>query len=120
MYFTAIDKLTHDEKTITEVHFVIDDANVLFYDFDAFGSLIDARPFIEQIVRANRLNREIPIGPYPEIFYFTGKREIFSADTVLGRISASHQSYPYFRWSGWGILEEYDLHKHRIQRSVHF
>jgi len=79
-----------DDSTITEVHFVVDDASALFYDFDAFGSLIDARPFIEQIVHANRLNREIPIGPHPKILYFTGKGEIFSADTVVGRISASH------------------------------
>lgn len=83
-------QITHDEKTITEVHFVMDDASVLFYDFDAFGSLIDARPYIEQIVRANRLEREIPVGTDPEILYFTGKHEIFSADTVLGRVSASH------------------------------
>jgi len=82
--------ITHDEKTTTEVHFVMDDASVLFYDFDAFGSLIDARPYMEQIVGAKRLEREIPIGPHPQILYFTGKHEIFSADTVLGRVSASH------------------------------
>ncbi len=83
-------QICHDERTISEAHFVIDDASVLFYDFDAFGSLIDARPFIEQIVRANRLERDVPIGPYPEILYFTGKHEIFSADTVVGTVSAYH------------------------------
>ena len=83
-------QIAPDDKTITEVHFVVDDASALFYDFDAFGSLIDARPFIEQIAHANRLEREIPIGPHPEILYFTGKCEIFKADTVLGRVSASH------------------------------
>jgi hypothetical protein len=70
--------------------FVVDDASTLFYDFDAFGSLIDARPFIEQIAHANGLGRKITTGPAPAILYFTGKREIFAADTVLGRISASH------------------------------
>jgi hypothetical protein len=78
------------EKKITAVHFVVDDATTLFYDFDAFGSLIDARPFIEQIAHANGLEREIATGPDPQILYFTGKREIFAADTVLGRVSASH------------------------------
>jgi hypothetical protein len=34
-----------DEPFITAVDFVIDDAATLFYDFDAFGSLIDARPW---------------------------------------------------------------------------
>jgi hypothetical protein len=78
------------EKTVAEVHFVIDDASTLFYDFDAFGSVIDARPFIEQIAHANGLERQITTGPDPEILYFTGKREIFAADTFLGRVSASH------------------------------
>lgn len=79
-----------NEETITEVHFVVDDASTLFSDFDAFSLLIDARPFIEQIVHANGFDREIKTGPHPEILYFTGKHEIFAAETVLGRISASH------------------------------
>jgi hypothetical protein len=82
--------ITPNDKTVTEVHFVIDDANTLFYDFDAFGTLIDARPFIEQITLANGYEREITIGPNPRIQYFTGKEEIFAAETILGRISASH------------------------------
>jgi hypothetical protein len=73
------------------VHFVVDDATTLFYDFDAFGSVLDARPFIEQIAHANALPREIKTGPEPEILYFTGKREIFAAETVLGRVSALHR-----------------------------
>ncbi|MGD0885227.1 MAG: HEPN domain-containing protein [Thermodesulfovibrionales bacterium] len=78
------------EKKITAVHFVVDDATTLFYDFDAFGLVINARPFIEQIAHANALDREIATGPDPQILYFTGKREIFAADTVLGKVSASH------------------------------
>lgn len=79
-----------NDKVITEVHFVVDDASVLFYDFDAFGFLLDANPYIEQIAHANQIDRYITIGPRPEILYFTGKHEIFTADTVLGRISAYH------------------------------
>jgi ApeA N-terminal domain 1 len=78
------------ENAVTEVHFIVDDAMTLFYDFGAFGSLIDARPFIEQIANANAPNRKIMTGPDPIILYFSGKREIFVADTVIGRISASH------------------------------
>lgn len=82
--------ITPAEKTIAEVHFVVDDVATLFYDFDAFGSLIDARPFIDQIVHANAPDRKIATGSDPQILYFTGKREIFAADTVLGWVSASH------------------------------
>lgn len=84
--------ITPDERTVVEVRFVMDDASTLFYDFDAFSILLDARPFIEQITNANAvaLGRTITTGPDPQILYFTGKREIFAADTVLGRVSASH------------------------------
>lgn len=74
------------DKAITAIDFVIDDATTLFYDFDAFGHLIvDAKKFIEEIVhaQAKELDREISVGPEPEIFYFTGKRQIFSAETAL-------------------------------------
>ena len=72
----------------------------LFYDFDAFGSLIDARPHIKRIVNAharelnianpNAPRRKIVTGPNPQILYFTGKTEMVAAETELGRISASH------------------------------
>jgi ApeA N-terminal domain 1/Apea-like HEPN len=79
-----------DEKKISKVHFATDDLTTLFYDFDAFGFLFDAHPFIETIANANAYGRNIITGPDPQILYFTGKREIFSADTSLGRVSASH------------------------------
>jgi hypothetical protein len=88
--------LAPGEKTITEIHFVVDDATMLFYDFDAFGILLEAKPFIDQITRANAsiAGRKIDTGPEPQILYFTGKKEIFSADTLIGRISASHSPRP--------------------------
>ena len=77
--------ISPNDKTITAVSFVIDDASTLFYDFDAFGTLVDARPFIEQIANANGLGREVKTGSSPQIQYFTGKKEIFTAETILGR-----------------------------------
>ena len=73
---------------ISETSFLIDDAATLFYDFDAFGSVIDARPLIRQVVDANKLPRTIETGEMPQIHYFTGKREIFFADTAIGRLSS--------------------------------
>jgi hypothetical protein len=88
--------LRPDEKKITKIHFVVDDATTLFYDFDAFGLLLDGKPFIEQITAANAIiaSRKIDTGPEPHILYFTGRREIFATDTVLGRVSASHNPIP--------------------------
>ena len=89
-----------DEKKIIAVHFVIDDATTLFYDFDAFGIVTDASPLIEEIAHANKIGREIKTGPNPYILYFTGKNEIFTSDTALGRISASHRPFPNFSSPG--------------------
>ena len=88
--------ISPEDKTISAIRFVIDDAATFFYDFDAFSTVIDARPLIDQIAHANKLDREIKTGPEPQILYFTGKREIFCTDTVLGKISASHNpTYPF-------------------------
>jgi hypothetical protein len=62
----------------------------LFYDFDAFGSVIDARPYIEQVATANGLDRPIPIGPEPKIVYFAGQRNIVEVDTSLGHVHVQH------------------------------
>src|SRR4029077_15778505 len=63
-----------NDRAICEISLVLEDATALFYDFDAFGSVIDAVPHIERIAAANKLDRPIPIGPEPRIEYFTGKR----------------------------------------------
>jgi hypothetical protein len=82
--------LRPDENAISTIDFTMDDAPTLFYDFDAFGSVIDARPLIKQVVLANKLDREIQIGDYPRIQYYTGKGEIFRSETWIGIISAHH------------------------------
>lgn len=82
--------ITSTDRKIVEVSFAVDDAPVVFYDFDAFGSVIDARPHMERIAKAKRGGRAIEIGEHPRLFYFTGKHDIFSVETVLGAISATH------------------------------
>lgn len=82
--------ISSSDRTIRELSFTVDDAATLFYDFDAFGSVVNARPHMERIVEAKAGGREIEIGEHPHIFYFTGKYEIFVVDTVLGKVSATH------------------------------
>jgi ApeA N-terminal domain 1 len=87
-----------DENIITQIEFTIDDANTLFHDYIAFG-IFDEHPLAEEIIekivhaKDNQigLERNIPIGTRPSILYFTGNREIFTANTTLGKISASHR-----------------------------
>ena len=82
--------ISSSDRTIRELRFTVDDAATLFYDFDAFGLVINARPHMERIVEAKEGGRKIEIGEDPHLFYFTGKHEIFVVDTVLGKISATH------------------------------
>lgn len=82
------DHLDPRKRVISAVEFLIDDASVLFTDFDAFGWLFDARPHIEQIANANNIGRHIMTGSNPQIFYFTGIEEIFKSSTSLGEVSA--------------------------------
>lgn len=82
--------ISSSDRTISRLSFTVDDAEMLFYDCDAFGSVINARPHMERIVEEKKSGRKIEIGEHPHLFYFSGKHEILAVDTVLGRISATH------------------------------
>lgn len=92
--------LASAEKAITKVLFQIDDADQLFYDHRLFGTLLDAKPFIDQIANANLVylakqdevepKEHVQTGDEPVIQYFTGKTEIFTAETSLGTIAAEN------------------------------
>jgi hypothetical protein len=111
---SGMEYVTPTEETISRADFVIDDAPTLFYDFDAFGAVIDARPLINEVVLANKLDREIPIGDCPQIQYFTGKLEIFRADTPIGVVSAHHS--PSWTFPGPRGVQI----KNRIRVSIEF
>jgi len=50
------------------------------------------------IANANNLHLKVTTGPHAKIAYFTGKTQIFEADTVLGKVSASHS--PRIKFGG--------------------
>lgn len=83
--------LHSNERVITSAEFLIGDAATLFYDFDAFGTVLNAKAHIEELVRTNRVKRKIPIGSNPIIQYFTGKHRIVTAKTDIGKVSAFHR-----------------------------
>jgi hypothetical protein len=88
--------ITSSCRIIREMTFTVDDAATLFYDRDAFGSVIDAKPHMERIIKEDKMGREIEIGENPILFYFTGKSKIFGVDTLLGEIFAWHSlSYSF-------------------------
>ena len=89
--------ISHEEETVTEVRFVIEDGNVLFHDPDAFGGITDlcessvnVRSLVEQFVQSDA-DRKIPIGKHHAILYYTGNASIFEMDTSSEKISARRE-----------------------------
>ena len=96
-----------DEKRITGVGFLIEDANDLFHDPWVFGTVTnlpssrldpnslnnvaDPRPLVRQMVQPHCAGREIEVNEHAAVFYYTGKNEVFKADTLLGKVSARHE-----------------------------
>lgn len=88
------------DKNVVEVSFFVGDASLLFYDFGAFGMVLDPNKYIDVIAGANtaydpQFERHAT-GSQPEIMYFTGKREICTSETVLGRVTATHNLRKFF------------------------
>jgi hypothetical protein len=85
-----------ETPTISRIGFHVDDAEEIFYDFDALGHVIDARPIIDQVVKENerRIDRTIATGPAPEIVYFAGRIELANIETVIGQVRIFHDPLP--------------------------
>lgn len=88
--------LTASEPEVVKVTFHVDDAEDIFYDFDAMGHVIDARPLIKDVVAANerRIGRKIPTGPQPDIAYFSGKIDLLKVETPIGNVRVFHRPMP--------------------------
>ncbi|MGB3222549.1 MAG: HEPN domain-containing protein [Desulforhopalus sp.] len=76
---------------ISNISFVMENAPAIFYDFDAFSSVIDTEPFVPLLLADKAKHRQIRIGDHPEIVYFTGIFDIAVVETVLGEVKAHHR-----------------------------
>ncbi len=85
-----------NESIIAKVVLYLDDATTLFQDFDAFGAVFfDAETIVQEIIQkeGHRGNRQT--GPNARILYYTGRDEIVSIETSIGRVVVEHK--PGFR-----------------------
>ena len=80
-----------NEEIIDEIWSVLDDATTLFSDFDAFGFVLDARPFIDEIVKAHLPDRKVDTGEDARLIYFTGKTNMSTVETVCGKVSVDRR-----------------------------
>ena len=86
------------EACIRAIHFTTTDLTTLFYDFDAFSHVIDARPIIDVVLQECRQMRPVEAGEWPQVFYFTGKDCIAEVPTVIGKVSVHHR--PRYSFGG--------------------
>lgn len=98
------------EASIRSITVFAEDATSLFYDFDAFGSVLTPGPVIQDIDARGGLSRPLPIGPEPQIAYFAGQREIISVETEVGTFRANHcPSFPLGGPQGVSIKNEISI-----------
>ncbi|EIL89824.1 HEPN domain-containing protein [Rhodanobacter spathiphylli] len=76
---------------IQRISFTVDDIASLFYDFDAFGFVIDASKVIDSVLEQQSRIRQIKAGEWPEVAYFTGRFTVAELDSAIGKIAVRHR-----------------------------
>ena len=80
----------NSEKVISKLSILVDDAETLFHDRQTFGTIVVTPDKLEKLSKLDIFNKIPFTKNLPHIAYYTGKQNIFSANTVLGKISARH------------------------------
>ena len=76
---------------IEKITFAMEDATTIFYDFDAFSTILDTKPLIPLLRNAVAKYRQVEFGDHPIVAYFTGKFEIAAVKTLIGEVRAEHR-----------------------------
>ncbi|PHM20675.1 MAG: hypothetical protein CK604_07125 [Curvibacter sp. PD_MW3] len=79
-----------DQAHISSIQFTTSDLTTLFYDFDAFSSVVDAKSIIDTVLQERRRIRPVEAGERPQVLYFTGKDCIAEVSTAIGKVSVHH------------------------------
>ena len=74
---------------VSRVSFVFDTAKSLFYDRDAFGSLHLSSDELRALLR--RAGTSVDNEAHPFVDYWTGRSEVLSAETTIGKIVVGHR-----------------------------
>ena len=86
------ESIAASDQKVRSVHFIIEDAHAIFYDWDAFGEFDGDAAHLSDLIKKNG-RKEASFSAdngHPQIYYYTGKYTIFKAQTLLGEVSASH------------------------------
>ena len=83
--------LDPEASCIKAIHFTATDLQDLFYDFDAFSTVINALPIIDSVLEERRKMRPVQAGEHPIVSYYTGKGCVIEAPSSIGKISVHHR-----------------------------
>lgn len=80
------------ELAVQQISLLVDDAEALFPDHDAFGTSFEADKHMDALAEdyETAVHRPLRRGPSPRIYFFGGETEIVSVDTDIGRFSVRH------------------------------
>lgn len=122
-----------EDEVVLQIHANLDQAVEIFEDPDAYGTVFNHSGIVERIVTMQESDRTISVDDWNWVAYYTGKKNVFSSDTAIARVSASHR--PNFKMgdpAGFGLIKKIDLSLefqtpltvmeslHRVDRTLQF
>ena len=82
--------ISGSESPVQEISFVLEHAVPLFHDSDAYGTIFNNAAAVAMVARFDNPDTAVDIEDSNWISYYTGKKSVFTSDTVIGRVSANH------------------------------
>lgn len=82
--------ISGNESVVHEISFVLEHSVALFYDSDAYGTIFNNAAATAMVAKFDNPDTEVAIEDFNWISYYTGKKSVFTSDTVIGRVSANH------------------------------
>lgn len=87
----GVEHLDPHAATIESLSLSISDLNMLFYDPDAFGVVMDASSIMDVVLAEKRKKRVIEVGEDPQVHYYTGKSTVLDLDTAIGNLVVRYE-----------------------------
>ena len=90
--------VSEDDADIENISYVFEDASMLFHDTESFRVKLGSSAEAKAVIQSLNPGTDVHVEETACVAYYTGKEELFSSDTELGRISVRHS--PTFGFGG--------------------
>ena len=82
--------ISHNEDVVREISFKLEHAVALFHDSDAYSTIFNNSAATAMVAKIDNPGSSIEVEGSSWISYYTGKKTVFTSDTVIGQVSANH------------------------------